>query len=656
MCAKWRAGGIDSPTDAMLLKALNSREASRVGAALADGFSFTIESAPGDKAVRRQNGSPNGSELDEFLQSFLKRVDQEARALRLNILNRAIIANSFKWRLLEKGVERETVSELTQALVVRLSSREEGKPAPEIRSADPPVRRNRNNIERLLAQADKYAAQGDYAEAIERYEQLLTLEPRHAVAHNNLGVARNKLGHYREAEEHFRRAIALKKTYAEAHCNLGTLLRLCGQVAESEAAVRRALELKPADVNAQLSLGATLLLLRRPREAKELFEKVVRLAPRNLEALASLGHIAALEGRIADAEATLKNALDLEPRFPAAAANLIRLRRMTRADSALLKAVEAGAGHRLPPHDEATLRYAIGKYCDDVGDYERAFSSYQRANELQKAAARPYDRDAHRRGVDDLIRVYTRDTLCPRQPGSSDSMRPVLVVGMPRSGTTLVVQIIASHGAARGAGELAFWSEEVRKRQEVLRRHPPSETLRRKLGAAYLRELARCGPDALRVVDKMPSNSDFLGLIHSVFPNARMIYLRRDPIDSCLSCYFQSFPVTTNFAMDLSDLAHYYREHQRLIAHWRSALPPETLLDVPYEALVEKPEEWSRRIIDFIGLEWDPRCLDFHSTERTVMTASYAQVRQKIYRRAVGRWRNYRKFIGPLLELRDEGN
>jgi tetratricopeptide (TPR) repeat protein len=637
----------------MLFKALNSREASRLGTALADGLPFPIELATSDTSVRREGERRATRGLEKFLQSFLKRVDKEGRGLKLNILHRAIIANSFKWRLLEKGVERQIVGELTQALVVQLSTKRTGNSAHGIRAPFPRMRRSRRNVELLLAEADQCAAQGANSEAIEGYEELLALEPRHAVAHNNLGEAHYKLGQYCAAEEHFRRAIALNKTYAEAHCNLGTVLRLRGQIRESETPLRHALELKPADITAQLSLGATLLLLGRLKEAREFFEKVLRLAPRNLEALVSLGQIAGFEGRITDAEAALRGALDLEPRYPPAAVALIGLRRMTRADSALLKAVEGSVGDGLAPHDEATMRYAIGKYRDDVGDYEMAFRSYQRANELQKAAARPYDRDAHRRGVDDLIRVYTRDTLGSRQAGSSDSMRPVLVVGMPRSGTTLVVQIIASHRAAKGAGELAFWSEEVRKREEVLRQHPPGETLRRKLAAAYLRELSRFGPDALRVVDKMPSNSDFLGLIHSVFPSARMIYLRRDPIDSCLSCYFQSFPA--NFATDLSDLAHYYREHRRLIAHWRSALPPGTLLDVPYEGLVEKPEEWSRRIIDFLALEWDARCLDFHRTERTVMTASYSQVRQKIYRRAVGRWRNYKKFIAPLLELRDEG-
>ena len=641
----------------MLLKALNTREASRVGTALADGFSFPTKSMPGGGATQPQAAAAASRELEKSLQGFLKRVDHETRALRLNIINRAMIANSFKWRLLEKGVEREMAGELTQALVVRLSSKEagNGNTAHAIRATEPPARRSRNNIERLLAQADQCAAQGAWAEVIVHCEQLLALEPRHAIARHNLGAAHCQLGQYREAEQQFRQAIKLRPTYVEPHTHLGTVLRWRGQIAESEIPLRQALQLSPTDPNAQLSLGVTLQLLGRLGDAQLLFEKVLRLAPRQVEALASLGQIAALQGRMADAEATLKRALELDAHSPAVLAALIRLRRMAPSDHALIMAAEASVAAGLAPYDEGMVRYATGKYYDDVGEYTKAFRSFQRANDLHRPRAEPYDRHAHRQSVDDLIRVYTSEVLSRPQAGASDSGRPVIVVGMLRSGTSLVEQIIASHPAARGAGELAFWTEAVKRRGSTLREQPPGETQRRKLAGAYLRELSRHSADALRVVDKATFNSDYLGIIHTVFPNVRMIYLRRDPIDSCLSSYFQPFPAALNFTMDLSDLAHYYGEHRRLIAHWRSALPPGTLLDVPYEGLVEDPQGWSRRIIDFIGLEWNASCLDFHRTERKVMTASYSQVRQKIYRHAAGRWRNYEKFIAPLLELRDEG-
>jgi len=326
---------------------------------------------------------------------------------------------------------------------------------------------------------------------------------------------------------------------------------------------------------------------------------------------------------------------------------------MTIADADWLKGAEELAASGLAPMEEADLRFALGKYYDDAGQFEQAFQNYERANELLKSAAETYDRDARTRLVDDLIRVYTPESLSTIKEGASASVKPVFVVGMMRSGTSLVEQIIASHPAAKGAGELGFWSDAADEHQTPMRQELLSETTRKKLAEAYLRVLETRSGDAARVVDKAPVNADYLGLIHSVFPNARIIYMRRDPIDSCLSCYFQKFTAGLNYTMDLSDLAHYCREHQRLMAHWLAVLPAGSILEVPYAELVADQEGWTRKILEFAGLEWDERCLDFQNTQRAVVIASTWQVRQKIYKDSVGRWRRYEKFIKPLLELRD---
>ena len=232
----------------------------------------------------------------------------------------------------------------------------------------------------------------------------------------------------------------------------------------------------------------------------------------------------------------------------------------------------------------------------------------------------------------------------------SPSAKPVFVVGMPRSGTSLAEQIIASHPAAYGAGELHFWADLIAKEtgptQGIL-----SETARLKVAEEYLRILEGLSANASRVVDKAPVNSDFLGLIYSVFPNARVIYMQRDPIDTCLSCYFQQFLTGINFAFDLSDLVHYYREHQRIMAHWRAVLPPGFILDVPYEdwSPIKRPGRAKCWILSVSN--GSARVLDFHTTQRLVITASAWQVRQKIYKSSVARWRNYEKFIGPLKAL-----
>jgi tetratricopeptide (TPR) repeat protein len=637
----------------MLLKWLKAGEATQLGTALAD--DVILQTASGHSVTRNKSVKPSSQDRDvqKFLQKFLQRVDRDARPLQLNVFKRAKLANSFKWRLLEKGVEREIVDELTHALVVRLTPNEGSAPAGSKSVAAPSGRSGARSAQGLLSEGAEHLARGAVTEAMECYQQLVNFDPRNALARNGLGIALARLGRYAEAEDQLRRAIGIRSAFPEAHFNLAGVLQLTGRYHESEMPLRRALKLKPAYLEARASLGMSLALLNRLPEARDCYEKTLRVAPRHAQALVGLGKIEALEGRFAAAESAYQRALEIDPAASNAWAALVWLRRMTPADSAWLKRADELAASGLAPPDESTLRFAMGKYCDDVADFARAFRNYQRANELHRMRAPPYDRESHARFVDDVVKVYAPEALARPQPGASDSMRPVFVVGMPRSGTSLVEQILASHPSAFGAGELEFWTDAVRKHETALRGDLPSDSLRSKLASDYLRILGAHSREATRVIDKAPINADYLGLIHSVFPRARFIYLRRDPIDTCLSCYFQQFSPAMNFTTDLADLADYYREHRRLLAHWRSALPPGTLLEVPYAQLVADQEKWSRTILEFIGLPWDERCLDFHKTERAVTTASVWQVRQKIYGSSVARWHNYRKFIGPLLGLDD---
>jgi Flp pilus assembly protein TadD len=635
-----------------MFKWLNAREATEVGTALADDFVLHSASASAGKRSRDSKPHAQDQELQKFLQKFLQRVDREARPLKLNLFKRAKLANSFKWRLLEKGVERELVDELTHTLVMRLTAGQGGSAAAG-KTASASGRVGRRDAQALHTRGNESQVRGDFTAALESYQELVSLDPRDAVARNGLGIALAQLARYTEAEAELRHAIAIRPGFPEALYNLAGVLQSTGRFNESEMPLRRALKLKPSYVEARISLGMSCVLLGRLHEARDCYEKALRLAPRNTQALVGIGELEALDGRFTEAESAYRRALEAKPGVSYAWSALVWLRKMTPADGAWVKRAEEIAASGLTSIDEATIRFAIGKYYDDVGDYARAFRSYQRGNELHKLRAEPYDRQGRVRFVDDLVRVYTPEVLERARAAASDSARPVFVVGMPRSGTSLVEQIIASHPAARGAGELNFWTIAVRKHENAFRRELLGEPLRRKLARDYLAVLSGYSADAQRVVDKAPVNADYLGLIHAVFPGARMIYLRRDPIDTCLSCYFQQFPPSLNYTLELSDLAHYFREHQRLVAHWRSVLPPETLLDVPYAELTADQESWSRRILEFIGLPWDERCLEFHKTVRPVTTASVWQVRQKIYQSSVGRWRHYEKFVGPLRELED---
>lgn len=635
----------------MLLGWFDARQASEVGITLADEFAVaTIGQGKRGRGKRPQNG--HGSSL----QAFLLRAQRQAKVLELNFYKKAKLANSFKWRLLEKGIDSAVATEVTQTLVMHLSMQRLTSVTETDSDRRTSTPTDARKADELLTHAGQQLAQRAFAEAIASYQAFIKLNPKHALALNNLGVALCQLGRFAEAEPHFREAAAVKPKFADAHANLGALLRQRGQLLAAENSLRRALKLSPSHVDAQVNLGLTILSQGRSADAKPHLERALKSAPRNVAALLGMSQIASIEGRFDHAEAQLNQVLEINPRDTAAWSGLASLRKMTKSDAAWLTRAEELIATKILPAEEANLRFAIGKYCDDVGDYTKAFENFRRGNEILKSTARIYNRDARRLFVDDLIKVYTPQSVAqlPSTPvGPSASTKPVLVVGMPRSGTSLVEQIIASHPKAAGAGELLFWAGAMHRHEETARQQVLDERTRKELAAGYLGVLATYSPDAARVVDKTPVNAEYLGIIHSVFPHARIIYTRRHPIDTCLSIYFQQFASTMEFTMDLGDLAHYYREHHRLMSHWTSVLPPGTILDVSYEDLVADQETWTRKILEFIGLEWDENCLNFQATKRQVATASAWQVRQKIYRHSVERWRNYEKYIAPLRGLQE---
>jgi hypothetical protein len=247
--------------------------------------------------------------------------------------------------------------------------------------------------------------------------------------------------------------------------------------------------------------------------------------------------------------------------------------------------------------------------------------------------------------------MQDKDWLDRAARDACSSDRPVFIVGMPRSGTTLAEQILASHPEVFGAGELPFWNSAAGVYARARDGGEDEGGVLNRLAQEYLSLLATLSPRTRRVVDKMPANFLYLGLIHAVFPQAKIIHLWRHPIDTCLSIYFQNFGAAHPYANDLTDLAHYYNEYVRLMDHWRRTLPTDAILTVSYEALVDDAETWARRMVDFIALPWDPACLEFHRNGRTVNTFSKWQARQRISKASVDRWRRYESFIGPLRHL-----
>ena len=308
----------------------------------------------------------------------------------------------------------------------------------------------------------------------------------------------------------------------------------------------------------------------------------------------------------------------------------------------------------LAPRVKARLGFALARVFDRMGQFDNAFRHLRRANDLIDGELF-YDADQEERFAERTMAVFTPELFRDKAGIGADSERPVFIVGMPRSGTTLVEQILASHPDAAGAGELEdirFIGEGLEERLPGAGPYPdcvPSldGELGRRLAAGYLERLAQVSADAARVTDKLPANFKHLGLIALLFPGARVVHCRRHPMDTCFSIYFQRFRGGHAYAFELGKLAHYYRQYALLMEHWRRACPL-PMLELGYEDLVEDVETWARRLVDFCGLPWDERCLAFHSSARLVRTASLWQVRQPIYGTAVDRWKNYEAQLAPL--------
>ena len=496
-------------------------------------------------------------------------------------------------------------------------------------------------------------ALGQRREAITSYRRALTLNPRYLEALNNLGNVLSDLGERREAVAVFRRAIELDPARADSHCNLGNVLFEFRRFAEAVASFRRALALQPDNALAHLGLGAALRMQGDAAGAEASCQAVLAIDAASAAAISLLGELRADHGQFSEAEELFKRAIAIDPVFAFAYFSIATNRKMTRNDTAWLQGTEALLAKPLPLRHEISLRYALGKYFDDVKQFDEAFASYRQANELTKRYGSRYDRSGLTERVDRIIKGFDAERIRRYQSRGNASERPVFIVGMPRSGTTLTEQILASHPSVFGAGELTFWQTAATTYEAAELKGGEGAALIPGMASDFLDRLTALSPDAPRVIDKMPLNFMNAGLVSAAFPQARIIHLQRHPIDTCLSIYFQYFSHLHPYANDFDNLTHYYRQYLRITEHWRAVLPATTLLEIPYEALIEDQEGWTRRMLDFIGLPWDAKCLDFHQTERVVITLSKWQVRQKIHAASAGRWRNYEKFLGPLQSLMD---
>ena len=436
-----------------------------------------------------------------------------------------------------------------------------------------------------------------------------------------------------------------------------------GRLSEALNLCRRAVEKEPGNFPAQSNLGNVLARLGKTEEAAEAYGNALAMEPSSVSVLSNLALLKAETGDRDDALGLYRRILEIDPTDAEVFHDLSLLKTFASDDPDLAAMEKLRA--ELPTDTEKTmfLDFALAKVLDDLGRHDRAFERLASANRLKRASI-DYDVARDEALADRIIGAFDKPFLDAQgSPGHMDD-KPIFIIGMPRSGTTLVEQVLASHSQVVGAGELNHFRDVVMgfgaagpgvKGPGASGQGFP-EGVRdldggdfQKLGKAYAGLLDQEAPDARRVIDKMPRNFFFAGLIALTLPDARIIHCTRHPVATCFSCFQIYFPDGQEFAYDLGELGRYYRLYNRLMDHWRAVLPGR-IFDLSYEDLVAEPEARMRALLEFAGLDWEDACLQFHNTGRQIRTASAQQVRQPLYRTAVERWKHYQKHLWPLID------
>jgi tetratricopeptide (TPR) repeat protein len=497
---------------------------------------------------------------------------------------------------------------------------------------------------------------GQHEEAAGFFDRALELNPGYLDAAISLGTVYQVLGRYTDAIATFQRALAIKFDSAEAMFGKARALIELSRQSEAIPLLREALEIRPDYIEASLNLAAILMAFDQPKEAMRLCNNVLELHPNSLDALALLARIELQEGQVEAAYQRVSPHVTSGAQHVSLAVaygDICASKQCVEEAIPVLEALQRGQD-AMSVTNRRNLRFCLGRLYDKAKDFDKAFENFRVGNELRGMNWDPQVNQSH---VDRIIQVFSAEFMKDAPRATVYSEKPVFILGMPRSGTSLVEQILASHPRVHGAGELtdllqlaqgmpSFLGSSLNFPNCAMELTPDALD---GLAQRYLSHLESLSPQALRVTDKMPGNFSFLGLIELMLPGARVIHCVRDPLDTCLSCYFQDFAMSQPHAYDLTYLGLFYRDYERLMAHWKSVLTL-PILDVSYEDLVNDQEDASRRLVEFCGLEWDDRCLQFHETRRSVATSSYDQVRRPIYNSSIKRWEKYRKHITPLID------
>ncbi len=554
----------------------------------------------------------------------------------------------------------DAVAKLTQAHARRADQlMQSGDPNAAVSHYEQALRRGGRNPDILSKLGSAHVLRGAYGDALAPFREVVRLRPDSVDDVENYALVLFRLGRTREVMQILQdliRRLPASPQLASVHCNLGVFYGTLGHDDRALEHFQKAMAISPDAPEPRQMACRALLTLGRADEAETHLETLAVTDPGSAACLAIEGRLLAFRGDLPGAYTKLRAAVATpgaqSDSWAYYAAICADLGRSEEGISALTEAV----ARQFDPYDRAKLQYQLGRLHDDLGNADLAFAAYAAANRYRASTTR-FDATELQARTTEMIELFSPERFAALPRSRQTTPLPVFIVGMPRSGTSLVEQILDSHPLAAGAGELPHIGRLSRSLPTTLGSQATYPQCLIDAGADALDTIAAGHLDTLRsltapaarISDKMPENFHHLGLISLLYPQATIIHCVRDPVDTCLSCFFQDFRASLSFCFDLERLAAYYREYRRLMRHWSAGLGLR-IVDVGYEDLVADPEPVIRRLIDAVGLPWDERCLSFHENKRVVLTASMQQVRRPVYATSVGRWKRYEAHLGPLLD------
>ena len=607
--------------------------------------------------------SPPQEQLSSLLEQYQNGRFNEAEKLAVSITNE-FPTHQFAWKVL--GAVLNQLGRISESVVAK-------EKAVQLAPNDAEAHYNLGNTLKELGRLD---------EAEASYNQAIALKSDYAEAHSNLGVTLKELGRLDEAEASYNQAIALKPSYAEAHYNLGNTLQVLGRLDEAEASYRQAIAVKPDFAEAHCNLGVTLNELGRLDEAEASYIRAIGLKPDYAEAHSNLGNTLKELGRLDEAEASYRQAIVLKHDYAEAHSNLgVTLKELGRLDEALAscnqtialksdyaeahrnlttmkkfdaqdeqysKMLELYLNKEISEEQRCHINFGLAKACEDLGNFEQAYTHYSEGNVLRKKLLN-YDINQDVELFEQLKSSYPKIEKNSLKPDKlSKNLMPIFIIGMPRSGTTLVEQIISSHSQVTGAGELNFAAQfgaaiatdftEANNESLLNFRHN------------YLNKLQNVSNGNLIVTDKMPQNFRYTGLLAAAFPEAKIIHVKRNPAAVCWANFKQYF-VSKNigYCYAIDDIISYHELYINLMEFWTNTLS-KRIYNLDYELLTVNQESETRQLIEYLGLDWDENCLSPQNNTRSVRTASNLQVRQKVYQGSSEQWKKYKPFLNGALD------